>query len=144
MAATVTSLLTSCASRAQLEAVEILNNAREVQKKSLACVSKIEAEPQYAFLYRKLGIATAEDPTREPTQAQLADPEKVSDDAIALGLNWYAEIQTCSVEGIETLSRAAPEFGPVFIANQQEITDIINEIAATKPHMVASIKEFSI
>lgn len=133
LAVPVAAFLVSCATHAQRETLEILNSARDVENKSLACVSKLEAEPQYAFLYRKLGIATAEDPAREPTQAQLADPEKISDDAVALGLNWYAEAQTCSVEGIETLSRVAPEFGPVFIANQQEITDIINEIAATKP-----------
>jgi hypothetical protein len=71
-----------------------VNVAREVLNKNLACLSKIEAKPQYAFLYRKLGVATAQDPTREPAQAQLADPEKVSDDTVALGLNWYAEAQT--------------------------------------------------
>jgi hypothetical protein len=39
----------------------------------------------------------------------------------------------CDVEGIEMLSRAAPELGPVFIGSQGEIADIINEIVATKP-----------
>ena len=113
---------------------KIVNAAREVLNKNLACLSKIDAKPQYAFfLYRKLGVATAQDPTREPTQAQLADPEKVSDDTVALGLNWYAEAQTCDVEGIESLSEAAPEFGPRFIASQEEKTDIVNEIVATRP-----------
>jgi hypothetical protein len=48
-------------------------------------------------------------------------------------LNWYAEAQTCDVEAIQSLSEIATEFRPVFINSQQEITDIINEIAATRP-----------
>jgi hypothetical protein len=54
-------------------------------------------------------------------------------DTIAFGLNWYAEAQTCDVEGIESLSSVGPELRPVFVASQREITDIINETAATKP-----------
>jgi hypothetical protein len=130
--ATVASLLASC-THAQIEVVQIGNTAREVQTKVLACRSKIDANPQYAFIYRKLGVATSQDPAREPAQTQLADNEKVSDDAVALGLNWYAEAQTCDVEMIESLSGVAPELRPVFISSQREITDIINEIVATRP-----------
>ena len=125
VAAIAAILLASCATHAQIEAVAIMSTAREVQKKVLACTSKIETKPEYAFIYKKLGVGTAQDPMREPTQAQLADTEKVSDEAVALGLNWYAEAQTCTVEGIEALSGVAPEFGPIFIDYYNEVTDII-------------------
>ena len=52
-------LLASCATQAQIEAAGIANTARELQSKFLVCRSKIDAKPQYAFLYRKLGIATS-------------------------------------------------------------------------------------
>jgi hypothetical protein len=80
IAAITVASLASC-TQAQIEAVRIANTAGEVRNKLLACRSKIDASPQYSFIYKKLGVATAQDPMRMKTQAPLADPERVSDDA---------------------------------------------------------------
>ncbi|MGA8697506.1 MAG: hypothetical protein WB689_27465 [Xanthobacteraceae bacterium] len=147
LAGMATALLASCATRAQIEAYGIANTARDVQKKVLGCFAKIEAKPEYALLYKKVAFSTIQDPDRMPSQAQLADAEKVSDDAVALGLNFYAEAQDCNIEGIESLSGVAPEFWPLFIDFQRNRIDLINEIVATKPsygHINERLRDFKL
>jgi hypothetical protein len=140
-------LLASCATQAQIEASRIVNTARDVQKRVLACFAKIEAKPEYALLYKKVAFSTVQDPDKIPSQAQLADTEKVSDDVVALGLNFYAEAQDCNIEGIESLSSVAPEIRPVFIDFQRNRIDLINEIVATKPsygHINERLRDFKL
>jgi hypothetical protein len=77
--------LAGCGTQAQIEAIKITSTAGDVYRKVLACSAEIEAVPQYARIYEKLGVATASDPQRVPSQAQLADQERISDD----DLHWH-------------------------------------------------------
>lgn len=123
--------LVGCA--AQMEAVriaEVSGKARSIYKD---CMLPVETDPKYAPLYEKLGFATTSDLNRSPSQAQLADNKRISDDDIALGLNWFAELQDCDLALFESLFTVAPEYQIYFANNQIEEADIINEIVTTKP-----------
>ena len=126
-------VLAGCGTQAQFEAIKITSTAGDVYKKVLACSAEVEVIPRYARIYEKLGVATASDPQRMPSQAQLIDQERISDDDLALALSWYASSQHCAVEAMEPFYDVAPEFQAYFADSQREITDIINEAVTTKP-----------
>jgi hypothetical protein len=99
-----------CATRAQIEAFKIVQTGREVLDTYKACVAPIEANPEYARTYEKFGVATNNDPDRMPSQVQMSDNTKISNDDIARGLNWYAGIQECSLPAIASLAEIDPDF----------------------------------
>jgi hypothetical protein len=45
-----------------------------------------------------------------PSQVQMSDNTKISNDDIARGLNWYAGIQECSLPAIASLAEIDPDF----------------------------------
>jgi hypothetical protein len=42
-------------------------------------------------------------------------------------------VQQCSIPAIEALAEISPEFQEYFIGTQREVTDLLNEVVATKP-----------
>jgi hypothetical protein len=127
------SVLAGCATQAQIEAGKIVSTAREASDRTKACLSSTETKLQYARVYEKLGVAMAGDLTRMPSQAQMADPERISDDDIALGLRWYAETQECARTAIESFAAIDPELQTMYADSVRETTEIIDEIVTTKP-----------
>ena len=82
--------LVGCA--AQMEALNISKTARKSTEKAKACLLPIENKPEYARIYENVAIARSSDNFQTtPSPAQLAATERVSDDDIAIMLNWYAE-----------------------------------------------------
>jgi hypothetical protein len=125
------SLIGGCSS-AQIEAAKIAKTAHEEMDTFKACIAPIEVNPQYARVYEKFGMATTADPRRDPSEAQLADTQTISDSDIAVVLNWYGEGQQCVLPAVEAMIKVAPEFQIYFVNAQSEITDFIHEIVTTK------------
>ncbi len=118
---------------AQMEASRIANSARATLDSLKICMQPIEAKPEYARLYQKLGVVTTSDLNRLPFQSQLDDSERISDADIAVDMNWYAENQSCSTAAIERFLTDVPEAQISYTNSQIEIADIINETIAIKP-----------
>jgi hypothetical protein len=126
------SALTGCVTQAQQEAERIGKITRDAYAQYTACRTPLDTNPRYARVYEKLGVATASQPNRAPSAVQLADSQIISDDDIALGLEWYAEGQACATPAIEALGRIDPEFQIFFADTQAEIADIINDLVSTR------------
>jgi hypothetical protein len=126
-------IVSACATTAQIEAINLAKKGRTALDVDNACREPLELNPRYGRINEKFGVAKSNDPNRMPSQAQMTDNTKISDDDIALGLNWYAEIQRCDLPAIASLGEIAPEFQTVFVHSQSEIADILNEIVSTKP-----------
>jgi hypothetical protein len=115
-------------------ALQIAGTAKTTFASYKACLAPIEAEPAYAIIYEKLAVYRTSEPNGTmPSGAQLNDQTKVTEKDIATGLRWYAEAQQCSIPAIETLAQISPEVQEYFIANQREVTDLVNEIVTTGP-----------
>jgi hypothetical protein len=125
--------VSACTTQAQIEATKFAQKARVTLDAYNACLAPIEADSRYARIYEKLGVAKTSDPNRVPSQVQLTDETKLSNEDIALGLNWYAEIQHCDLPAIASLGEIDPEFQSYFARARAERTDVINEIVTTKP-----------
>ena len=65
--------LTACVTNAQREMEQIGQQIKDLMTQNMACLAPIEANPRYARIYEKLGVATTHDPGRMPSAAQLAD-----------------------------------------------------------------------
>jgi hypothetical protein len=126
-------IVSACATTAQIEAIKIAKKGRTALDADNACREPIELNPRYARIYEKFGVAKSNDLNRMPSQAQMMDNTRISDDDIVLGLNWYAEIQRCDLPAIASLGEIDPEFQTVFAHSQSEIADILNETVSTKP-----------
>ncbi len=125
--------LTGCApTEAQREAQTIIARGQAALGHFKMCLSPIENNPRYARIYQKVGVATANEPGRTPSPSQLADNQIVTDNDIALGLDWFAEIQACEVPVIEELGQIAPEFEIYFTDGQAEIAEIANKFVSTR------------
>jgi hypothetical protein len=122
----------SCTS-AQIEAARILKTAHDTLDTYNGCVAPIEANPRYARIYEKLGLAKMSDPQRDPSNSQLADTERPSDADIALILEGYADLQQCNLPIIEALLKIDPAFQIYLTKYQSEVTDILHEIVTDKP-----------
>jgi osmotically-inducible protein OsmY len=133
IAGVLISLAVGGCTRAQIEAAKIVKTGSEVLDTYRVCVAPMEANPEYAWIYEKLGVATNKDPDRMPSQMQMSDNTKISNEDIARGLNWYAKIQECSLPAIASLAEIDPGFQIAFAQSQSEITDIINEVVSVKP-----------
>jgi TonB family protein len=124
--------LTACATQAQQEMGQIAQQMKDLTAQNQACLAPIEANPRYARVYEKLGVATSRDPGRMPSAAQLGDPEVIPGDDIAVGLEWYAEGQACEAPGVQAFGRIDPEFEIFFADVHAEIADLINDIVSKR------------
>jgi hypothetical protein len=130
----VLSLVGCGATQAQLRALQIAGTAKSTLGTWKQCLAPIEAKPEYAIIYQKIAVYRTSEPNgTTPSEAQLNDETKVTDNEIAAGLRWYAETQQCSIPAIEALAQISPEFQEYFINNQREVTDLLNEIIDSKP-----------
>jgi hypothetical protein len=116
-----------------MEALRIVNSAREIVDEMKACYGPVASKPEYARILEKIAFATTSDLERMPSQAQLADSERVSDSDIAAALNLYAEQMQCVAPELEKLVQIDPEFLVNFTEAQKEITEITHEAVTTHP-----------
>ncbi len=127
LTAVVCTMLAGCVTQAQQEVERIGSMTKAAYAQYAACRA-----PRYARIYEKLGVSTVGQPGRVPSAAQLADTLIVSEDDIALGLEWYAEDQACATPTIEALGRLDPEFQIYFADAFAEIAVIINDIVSNR------------
>jgi len=126
-------LLAGCATQAQQEALSIVQMIKDAQTRNVACLQPIETNPSYVRVYQKLGVPISSAPLRKPSAAQLADTERVSDEDITVGLEWYSEVQACGAPNIEAFGRIDPEYQIYFADAQAEVADIIEDVVSSKP-----------
>ena len=108
-------LALSCAFAAgSIASAQSNTTAAEVIKAFKACLSVIDGNPRYARVYTKLGVSTATDLLRDPSQVQLADAERVSDSDIAAVLSWIGERQHCVLPAMQASFKIAPEVQIVY------------------------------
>jgi predicted aspartyl protease len=102
---------------------------RDDMTRNQVCLAAIAAKPQYAHLYVKFPIGLRIDGSpQEPTPAQLADTEPVSDDDNARGLDWFTEIQSCVRGSMNTLGKIDPELMMIFAGRQQEFARLVHDM----------------
>jgi hypothetical protein len=122
--------ITSCVTTpAEREAGRIQTLANDNFKQSKECRVAIQEKLEYANLYQKFGVTILS----LPTSAQLEDDTKVTDEAIALGFDWYAEIENCDRADIERLGRIDPELGMIATNMSQRETEIVAMIVKSHP-----------
>ena len=127
-------LALSCAiAAASTASAQSKTTAAEVINAFKACLSAIDGNPRYARVYTKLGVSTATDLLRDPSQVQLADTERVSDSDIAAVLSWIGERQHCVLPAMQASLKIAPEAQIVYTNNLSRVTAWVNEIATAKP-----------
>jgi len=119
--------LYACATAAQREEQKIISTGSEARQKGLACRVPIRANPLCARRDSKMAL----EPAQMPTPAQLSDREIISDDDIAHGLEWYAEIQQCDRASIETYGRL----------NDPGLSQLLTRVTAYSTEIVAAVAE---
>ena len=121
-------VLGGCATQAQMEATRTAASTREATSAWNTCLVRVQAKPRYARIYEKLGVATL-----MPSEAQLADTARMTNEDIALGLNWYTEVNECFPPLLEALAKIDQEYVAVFADDERQRTAIVNEIVVAKP-----------
>jgi hypothetical protein len=107
--AAVAIMVTGCTG-AQRYVIDVGQRAQATLGPFKACQRVIEAKPEYALVYQKLAVSTADDPFREPTAAQLSDPAIIAEPGISLYLTWFSEQEACGLPTMQELGQLAPEF----------------------------------
>ena len=103
---------------------------QDMRTQWLICLARIEGNPRYARIYEKLSVATATDLGRMPTPRQLSDNEVISDADIALGLEWYARVRTCTAPVNQALGGVDPKIQSYLAASQVDTKNIIDDIVS--------------
>lgn len=124
--------LVGCFTAAQREAMRIGSLAKDGWEQEKPCLKVIEGSPRYARVYQKLGVSTVDDPLRDPSPAQLADQEVIADEDIAMGLEWYAEFQSCELTALETLGRIDPELEIIYGDRQADTASLLNDVVSKR------------
>ena len=123
--------LVAC-TEAQRYAMDVSRRAQASLAPLRVCQVRMEGDPQFARVYQKLAVSTADDPFREPTAAQLSDSETISDGDKSLYLAWFGDLQTCATPTMEELGRLAPEYEIYFANAQADQADLINEFLVNR------------
>jgi hypothetical protein len=85
-----TKLRAKVATNAQRQKQALHEKLAQASSVATTCFDRLSKTPKYVPLYSKLAFSRA-----PATPSQLRDEEKISDDLLMLGLDWYAQCQVC-------------------------------------------------
>lgn len=116
----------------------MLSEYGKTTQDSNACYDRLASAPRYAKLYEKLALGRV-----QASPVKLVDTDKVSEELIPLGLNWYAENQFCDQILLNGFVRISPGMGVMAAGWLQEATRIMHEAITEKPAYGSLNKEIA-
>lgn len=123
-------LLGACATvtNSQRQQQALYERLKQASRASLTCFDRLAATPKYAQLYSKLALSRA-----PATPGQLKDEQKISDDHLMLGLDWYAQNQVCDDLTLKGFAEIHPDLGAAAASWIQVRTQMLNDALTTRP-----------
>ncbi len=126
-------VLAGCATNgptaAQTEFSRMQAASRDAIEKQLACRKPIDANPRYAKIYQNYGVGV----NVYPSAAQLANTEKLAEEDLGIGFDWYAELEQCDTELAQGMGRIDPALGALMVGAIRDSTEIVIDIVGTEP-----------
>ena len=123
-------LLGACATvtDAQRQKQALFERLMQVSRASLTCFDRLAVTSKYAQLYSKLALSRA-----PATPGQLTDEQKISDEHLILGLDWYAQNQVCDDLTLKGFSEIHPDLGAAAASWIQVRTQMLNDVLTNRP-----------
>ncbi len=123
-------VISACATMtdAQLERKELYMGVQKAARQAQACYNQLSNDQKHAMLYANVALK------RKPaTQAELSNPDRVSDEMVRLILEWYALHQQCDNAMLSGFGRLDGHLEIVAIKWLQDRGRLLERIITARP-----------